>query len=136
MGFTCPDALKHLVILQYASTGMKWIPISALILVSFLAPLSLASDRASHTNGILRGPYLQLATPNSMYVVWRTDYKIAPAVRFGLDPDNLDRQTGPAGVVTRYGTTNKFASLPEGMVRLHSAPSGCYQYEANLTNLT
>src|ERR1041385_2590972 len=115
---------------------MKWLPISALVLASCLPPLWAGSDRASHTNGILRGPYLQLATPNSMYVVWRTDYKIAPVVRFGLDPDNLDRQTGPTGVVNRFRSANQFAFLAEGMVRLHSAPSGCYQYEANLTNLT
>ena len=30
-----------------------------------------------------RAPYVQLATPTSMVVVWRTDDKITPVVRYG-----------------------------------------------------
>src|SRR5678815_5264420 len=106
---------------------MRWTSSSVFVLLSWLAQAGYGAERAAHTNGILRGPYLQLATPHSMYVVWRTDYKITPVVRFGLDPDNLDRQV-TEGIITRYGTTNKHASLPEGMVRLHTAPEGSYQY--------
>ena len=49
--------------------------------------------------------------------------------------ENLDRQSVEAEIMTRYGTTNKHVSLPAGVVRLHSAPEGCYQYDAHLTNL-
>src|SRR6266404_4393441 len=104
---------------------MRWTSLS--VFLACLAQLSHGAERASHTNSILRGPYLQLATPHSMYVVWRTDFKMTPVVRFGLDPDNLDRQVSE-GIITRFGTTNKLASLPEGMVRLHTAPEGSYQY--------
>jgi len=101
-----------------------------------LAGGSQANEHTLHTNDILRGPYLQFATPTSIYVVWRTYSTSSPLVRFGTNLDHLDREISGDAIVTRYGTTNKHVSLPEGMFRLHSAREGCYQYEANLTNLT
>ena len=108
---------------------------SAILVLLCFGQSSQAYERTSHTNGILRGPYLQFATPHSIYVVWRTDQKTVPMVRFGTDLDNLDHQSCGDSILTRYGTTNKHVSLPAGVVRLHSAPEGCYQYEAQLTNL-
>ena len=40
---------------------------------------------------ILRGPYLQLGTPTSVFVKWRTDFASDSLVRFGTTPANLDR---------------------------------------------
>src|SRR6267378_2494362 len=107
----------------------------SVFVLSCLAQISQAYEHATHTNGILRGPYLQFATPNSIYVVWRTHGQITPVVRWGTDADRLDHEIAGPAIITRYGTTNKHVSLPEGVVRLHSAREGCYQYEANLTNL-
>ena len=107
----------------------------SLFVLSCLAQISQAYEHATHTNGILRGPYLQFSTPNSIYVVWRTHGQITPVVRWGSDADRLDHEVAGPAIVTRYGTTNRHVSLPEGVVRLHSAREGCYQYEANLTNL-
>src|SRR5437867_9500209 len=105
---------------------MKWTLFSAFIVLLFcFAQSSQTYEHASHTNGILRGPYLQFATPNSIYVVWRSDQQIIPVVRFGPDLDILDRQACGDAITTRYGTTNKHVSLPAGVVRLHSAPEGC-----------
>ena len=115
---------------------MRLTAASAFIVLLCFGQSSHAYERTSHTNGILRGPYLQFATPHSIYVVWRTDQKNAPLVRFGTDLDNLEHQACGDAITTRYGTTNKHVSLPAGVARLHSAPEGCYQYEAHLTNLT
>jgi hypothetical protein len=41
---------------------------------------------------LARGPYLQLATPDSVTVVWRTDGAIKPVVRYGVTVEHLDRQ--------------------------------------------
>ncbi|HEV2853176.1 MAG TPA: Ig-like domain-containing protein [Thermoanaerobaculia bacterium] len=41
---------------------------------------------------LLRGPYLQSATPTSVVVRWRTGLPTDSRVRFGLAPDALDRQ--------------------------------------------
>jgi len=114
---------------------MRIWPLSACILLYCFLQNGHGYERTPHTNGILRGPYLQFATPYSMYVVWRTDERIDPKVRFGTELEKLDRQSTAEAITTRYGTTNKHVSLPAGVVRLHSAPEGCYQYDAQLTNL-
>lgn len=115
---------------------MRSILRSASLLLLCAVQTGLAYERSSHTNGILRGPYLQFATPSSIYVVWRADKKITPVVRFGNDLGHLDREASGDAVTTRYGTTNKHVSLPAGIVRLHTAPEGSYQYEAHLINLS
>src|SRR5262245_3655249 len=38
---------------------------------------------------LTRGPYLQLGTPNSMVVRWRTEQASPSIVRFGLSSTNL-----------------------------------------------
>ena len=88
-------------------------------------------DQRNHP--IVRGPYLQLATPTTIHVVWRTDTEVKPVVRFGTNPLNLDRAAKASDIVTRYGTTNKAA--PMRMPRLHSAPDGTWQFEVKLTGL-
>lgn len=39
--------------------------------------------------GVIRGPYLQLGTPTSMVIRWRTDVATNSRVRYGTDPQNL-----------------------------------------------
>ena len=46
---------------------------------------------ASDLPFVTRGPYLQLATPTSIRVVWRTDKSTVGVVRYGTDPANLDQ---------------------------------------------
>jgi Calcineurin-like phosphoesterase/Purple acid Phosphatase, N-terminal domain len=50
-----------------------------------------AADRASRRSfsELLRGPYLQMGTTNSMVVRWRTDRPARSTVRFGLSETNL-----------------------------------------------
>ena len=92
-----------------------------------------------------RAPYVQLGTPTSMVVVWRTDDKITPVVRYGKAVEHLDQQIAGAAVVTRVAFTTNRAELvalaqqnPEliKLPRLHSAPLGTFQSEARVAGLT
>ena len=119
----------------------------ALALTSRASSDLLVSGHLHHdgqTNHFARAPYLQLATPSSMVVVWRTEGAIDPVVRFGLSPETLDQRVMGDAIVTRISlTTNKTelkkmeARHPEWMrlPKLHSAPAGLFQYEARITGL-
>ncbi len=98
---------------------------------------------AEQTNHFARAPYVQLATPNSIVVVWRTEGPMDPVVRYGRSVDHLD-QVSTAAVTRVSLTTNKteLARLtkvhPElfRLPKLHSAPFDLYQYEVRLTGLS
>ena len=78
------------------------VPVSCLVVVTGLLAWSVPLDAQPAPGGRLsRAPYLQLSTPESMTVVWRTAGAIRPVVRFGLTPDRLD-QFDPA---VRHATT-------------------------------
>ena len=53
----------------------------------------------SGTDHVLRGPYLQMGTPTSVVVRWRTDIATDSRVRYGTSPENL-AQTADVAVVT------------------------------------
>lgn len=96
---------------------------------------------------ITRGPYLQLATSNSIWLVWRTDCKrIIPVVRYGKDINNLNLLVDPKKILIKFspGKTNiqpnqvleLYTKENLKLPRLHnSAPGGTFQYEAHLTGL-
>jgi hypothetical protein len=97
-----------------------------------------------HTNHFARAPYLQLATPHSMTVVWRTDGAITPVVRYGPTVEYLDAVVAATSIVTRVALpTNKaevkiLQDTHPGLFRLpqlHSAPAKVFQYEASITGL-
>ena len=101
-------------------------------------------EQEGQTNHFARAPYLQLATPNSMVVVWRTTGEVTPVVRYGKSPDRLDQEVPAQSVVIRVALTTNKAELklleeerPEmfHMPKLHSAPAGLFQYEAKITGL-
>ena len=94
-----------------------------------------------------RGPYLQLATPESMILVWRTNGPTDPIVRIGQSRDKLDREIGK-GAVTLRASADVAADVP----RLYKEPAedrakrdpkdsdpstvpGTYQYEARIDEL-
>ncbi len=100
-------------------------------LLIVLAGAGMAAQ-AAPTDVFARAPYLQMATPDSISVVWRTKAPITPVVRYGAAPDGLEGTVSGAAIVTRV-------AAPEGaaadLPRLHSAPDGTYQYEARITGL-
>ncbi len=94
----------------------------------------------------IREPYLQLATPNSIHVVWRTVGSMTPIVRYGTKREELKSESSSSKVVTRASLGTDDAPVPERWLpfrtpsnlklpKLHSAPIGTFQYEAKLTDL-
>lgn len=78
--------------------------------------LSLAAVTLAAQN-IVRGPYLQQGTPESIVVRWRTDVPTDTAVRFGADATKLDQEAK-----TKWKTTEHVMIL-EGLT-----PSTKYHY--------
>jgi acid phosphatase type 7 len=61
----------------------------------------LASSLSAATT-IVRGPYLQTATPTSMVVRWRTDVTEASVVSYGIQRDQLTSLARSAGVSSEH----------------------------------
>lgn len=102
-------------------------------IVSFVLLALTAQARCiAETSPFSRAPYLQMATSDSICIVWRTVSPITPVVSYGPAPDRLDKTVATTAIITRV-------AAPEGAVtanpRLHSAPEGTYQYEARITGL-
>src|SRR5688500_10038269 len=102
--------------------------LSAMLLVAFVGLHLHAADPAPAAPPVAtpepkvatlsRMPYLQLATPNSMVVVWRTLGKCAaPSVRYGKDAAKLD-QTLSTNAINIRVAPNVTGDLP----KMHSAP--------------
>jgi hypothetical protein len=51
---------------------------------------------------LIRGPYLQSASPNSVVVRWRTDHAGTSMVKYGLAPDQLTWTARSHGVLTEH----------------------------------
>ena len=65
--------------------------------------LSLLAVCSTHAaTSIIRGPYLQSATPTSMVVRWRTDNTEASIVRYGLSRTELTTTVKAEGITTEH----------------------------------
>src|ERR1700753_2108282 len=51
---------------------------------------------------LLRGPYLQAASPTSIVIRWRTDVLTRGIVHFGTNPELLDRNAQDTVLVTEH----------------------------------
>jgi hypothetical protein len=51
---------------------------------------------------IVRGPYLQLGTTNSMVVRWRTDLAAGSTVYYGTSPNRMNRTARSRGIFTEH----------------------------------
>lgn len=79
--------------------------------------------------GVTRGPYLQLAAPDRITVVWRSDVPLSdPAVRFrpgsGTETEQVCR-----------GNSIRIRTLEDPAEPLKDVPEGTVQYEATLSGL-
>ncbi|MBP7948102.1 MAG: metallophosphoesterase family protein [Verrucomicrobiales bacterium] len=84
--------------------------------------------------GLTRQPYLQLATPNSIRIVWRQREETQPVVKWGDSPTTLTRQvTLQDGILVRTTTAENGTSADAKP--LHSAPAKTRQFEACLSGL-
>jgi hypothetical protein len=66
------------------------------------AALAFATSLLPAATTVVRGPYLQQATPTSMVVRWRTDLTEASVVRYGSSPENLASTATAQGVGTEH----------------------------------
>ena len=97
---------------------------------------------------LVRGPYLQQATSNSIVVVWRTEGESEPVLRYGNAPDAWQEALSGDAIVLRVSAdVNAAANVP----RLYQEPMSeraqreadhdpstvpnTYQYEARVSNL-
>ncbi len=123
-------------------------------LLSIAFVLTLSAAVGAESDGITRGPYLQLSTPRSMVIVWRTDSVIEPVVCYGTSLDDLNQRTTSDDVTTRVSTDVAADSdAPYGSIpvlydepqahsggrklweRNPSTPASTWQYEAKIAGL-
>ncbi len=103
-----------------------------LLLAMFVMSRHVVADDSASPPALTRGPYLQLSTPSSVSIVWRTVGETQPVVRYGLDPANLDQTLADASILVRRVTKDGEASND---LSLHSAPAGTVQYDATIVGL-
>lgn len=77
---------------------MKLRLVAALATVTLL--IALPGLEAATT--VIRGPYLQIATPTSLVVRWRTDLSEVSVVNYGLSRDQLTSTAKAEGVSTEH----------------------------------
>lgn len=73
-------------------------PLHVLLALSALAMAALPAN----AQRLLRGPYLQLATHQSMVVRWRTDKDCKGIVRYGLTPETATNRVSHAGSLSEH----------------------------------
>lgn len=81
-----------------------------------------------------RIPYLQLATPSSIQVLWRMRGENKPVLKYGPSQESLTSSvTGGSGILIRR--LAKEGSSSPGTLPLFSAPPHTRQYEAEIKDL-
>jgi hypothetical protein len=121
--------------------------LSIMAMASFAVVASVPRDVSSPDPVITRGPYLQKAASDSICIVWRTAWSnITPVVRYGRIPTALDLESSSRSTVVRAQLdAPRDLSFPQlkalrtkrnlKLPKLHSAPTGTFQYEVTLTKL-
>src|SRR5688572_16218780 len=136
---------------RFWNGGAMHVCLSRLLLCAVLS-LPAAQAASVEERPFSRAPYLQFATPNSIYVVWRTEGPVVPVVRYGEARSRLNNelsyvseQSG-TGIVVRTSLGTNSQKIPARwkefrteenlkLRKLHSAPVGTFQYEARLMGL-
>ncbi len=95
--------------------------VGLIALLVYLLPLPLPAAPDIFT----RSPYLQLSTPTSVVLVWRTGSAIKPLLRYGLLPEKLDRTLNP-GDISAQGAAGSGRQYEARLAGLQ--PSTTYYY--------
>ncbi len=80
---------------------------------------------------ISRGPYVQMATPDSMHLVWRMRKDIKPIIHFGTSSGKLDQQCGADKISVSKAAEDGDTSA----TKLFAAPPETRQYTAKVGGL-
>ena len=94
----------------------------------FLTTFLVAADPIPEFS---RQPYIQLATDDSIRVVWRTNKEMTPRVVFGSTVENLSSKVPAAQILTRT-----HPSLGGDNPIFKDAPVDTRQFEATITGPT
>ena len=73
--------------------------------LSYAAGGSGGGGGGSGTVNLVRGPYLQMGSPNSVVVRWRTGNATDSRVRYGTDPNNLSQVADRNNTTTEHEVT-------------------------------
>ena len=104
-----------------------------MVVLAALAAPTVAQSTAAATPVFSRQPYLQMATPTGITVVWRTRSLIMPVLKAGVKAGQWTAEVPIEKMIIRRTAAD--GESTEGTKPLHSAPSGTYQYEATLAGL-
>jgi hypothetical protein len=121
-----------------------------IVYVAVIALLCGAYTPAASAGDLFRGPYLQMAAPDSVVVVWRTEGASQPVLRYGPSPNALDSELSGDAILLRVSHD---VEAPESVPRLYKQPAdeaaerdereqdpstspNTYQYEARVMGLT
>lgn len=74
-------------------------------MASFVVLTTLILITDAFSQQVVRGPYLQVGTPTSVVVRWRTDVAATSRVRFGVAANNLNLFVESAGSTTEHEIT-------------------------------
>ena len=69
-----------------------WV-VAIVIQAGGLSSAAFPAERAGAS--LSRAPYVQMGAPDAMTIVWRTQGRIEPTVRFGTRADRLDQRVQP-----------------------------------------
>jgi len=98
-----------------------------LLILLLLTSLSAAADNSAFA----RAPYLQMANPESIHIVWRTSGESTPRVRYGNSVETLDSEVPVGQILTRL-----HPSVESPAPIFKDAPVDTHQFEAKITGLT
>lgn len=91
----------------------------AALFITTALPVHASEGARPQEAELSRGPYLQLATPESIVVVWRTEGDSIPKLRWGAAPDKLTNEIAAKDIVTKVSID---VLAPEFVPRLYSIP--------------
>ncbi|MBA2664216.1 MAG: metallophosphoesterase family protein [Bradymonadaceae bacterium] len=112
-----------------------------LLAALFVALCTVLVASSAAAQQLTRGPYLQVGTPSSMTVVWRTDVSSAGVVRYGTAADALNSTANATAVGTQHEvritglapSTRYFYSVGTATTRLAGADADHYFVTAPTT---
>jgi hypothetical protein len=83
----------------------KTTAIYCFFLALLLPAICFSQEDVDPFPGLIRGPYLQVGTPNSIMIRWRTDGSGRSRVRFGAEAGRLDHTVDDSTLVTEHKVT-------------------------------
>ena len=81
---------------------MKWISATVDAAMAVIVALAALQAGSADAQSVIRGPYLQSATPDSIIVKWRTDVVTDAELSFGPAPGNLGSSAVSQTVATDH----------------------------------